>query len=88
MKSVRAFYREEIHPHVGYGDTKQIINLLLDEGFYAYNARAVSFDHAEACRDWCVEYCPDNFVYIIGVLFFDDKDSAMLMKLSVLHSCR
>jgi hypothetical protein len=84
MKPVREFIRNITHNRIVEYDTLQLIRELDKAGYYGYNTWQINFSDSEKCIKWCKENCPNEYENIAGFLYFDNKDHAMLMRLSVI----
>lgn len=84
MKPIKDFVQDITKGKVHSYDVFRLLTALEEEGYYSFNSWELSYDGALRCDQWCIENCPNEYANIAGFIFFDNKDFAILMKLSVL----
>jgi hypothetical protein len=84
MIPVKDFLRNEIYGKQHPLDVLSQIRMLTKAGYFIYDFWHYGFVHSVKCLKWCQDSCPNEYVDVSGMIFFDDKDTAMIMKLSVL----
>ncbi len=83
MKPVKEFVRYKTYNTKPPYDTFRLLTVLDEAGYYSFNSWELNYSGAIKCDQWCAENCPDEYVNIAGYIYFDNKDHAILMKLSV-----